>query len=113
VKSGFHSKLIYQITAHHTESEIMNKVMQFFNKVGHVEYTPDGRYVSERVYKIKDIIKEIIPHFDSYSLQSSKYIYYTLGCKSAQLIHNKLHLTDKGFNELLTYKAAFTKKLAA
>lgn len=30
--------------------------------------------------------------------------------KSAELIYNKLHLTDSGFNELLTYKASFSKK---
>jgi len=65
------------------------------------------------VYKTKDIIDEIIPHFDRYPLQSTKYIYYALWCKSAQLVYNKSHLIDSGFNELLTYKAAFTKKLGA
>lgn len=91
----------------------MKKIMQFFNGVCHVEYTADGRCVSYRVYKTKDVIKEIIPHFERYPLQSSKVIYYTLWCKSAQCIKNRLHLTDDGFNRLLTYKAAFTKKLAA
>lgn len=113
VKSGFHSKLIYQITAHHTESEIMSKIMQFFNNVGHIEYTSNGKYVSYRVYKIKDILNEIIPHFERYPLQSTKYIYYAIWNKSAYLIQNKLHLTESGFNELLTYKASFSKKLDA
>lgn len=111
MKLGFHTKLIYQITAHHTELEIMKKVMRFFNNVGHIEYTPDNKYVSYRVYKTKDNINEIIPHFDCYPLQSTKYVYYALWCKSALLLCNKLHLTDSGFKELLTYKAAFTKKL--
>ena len=113
VKLGFHTKLIYQITAHHTELEIMKKVKQFFNNVGHVEHTPDGKYVSYRVYKTKDIINEIMPHFDRYPLQSTKLVYYALWCKSAQLVSNKSHLTEKGFSVLLTYKAAFTKKLGA
>ena len=113
VKSGYSIKLVYQITAHYTELEIMNKIMQFFNGVSRVEYTADGRYVSYRVYKTKDIIKEIIPHLNRYPLQSIRDICYTLWCKSAQCINNKLHLTDDGLNRLLTYKAAFTKKRAA
>lgn len=87
--------------------------MQFFNNVGHIEHSSDGKYVSYRVYKTKDIVNEIIPHFDSYPLQSTKYISYFLWKKSAELMSKKIHLTEQGFKKLLTYKASFNKKLNA
>lgn len=75
VKLGFHTKLICPITAHHTELKIMKQIKQFFNNAGHIEYTFGGKYVSYRVYKTKEIMDEIIPHFSLYPLQSTKYIY--------------------------------------
>lgn len=106
-------KLVDQITAHSTEAINLKKIKKFFNNVGHIEYTSDGKYVSYRVYKIKDITNEIIPHFDCFPLQSTKYISYFLWKKSAELMYKKLHLTENGFNILLTYKASFNKKLNA
>ena len=113
VNLGFSVKLIYQITAHHTETETMRILKGYFNNIGHIEYSPDGKYVSYRVYKIEDILKEIFPHFNCYPLQSTKHIYYALWSKSAILMDQKLHLTESGFKLPLTYKAAFTKKLDA
>ena len=50
--------------------------------------------MSYRVYKLKDIIYVIIPHFELYHLQSSKYVYYYLWQKSAHLMAYGLHVTD-------------------
>lgn len=113
VARGYSAKLIYQITAHHSDHDIMHALKAFFNNVGHIEYTSDNKYVSYRVYTNKDIVQTILPHFESYPLHSEKYIYFVLWSKSAHLMFEKLHLTDRGFIELLTYKASFTKKLDA
>lgn len=78
IRIGFGIKLVYQITAHQTEVETMHSIKAFFNNVGNIEYTADRKYVSYRVYKLKDIINVIIPHFELYPLQSSKYVYYYL-----------------------------------
>lgn len=113
VPRGYSAKLIYQITAHHSDCDIMYALKAFFNNVGHIEYTSNGKYVSYRVYSNKNIVQTILPHFENYPLHSTKYIYFVLWSKSARLMHDKLHFTDKGFRELLTYKASFTKKLGA
>jgi len=85
-KLGYSIKLVYQITAHLSDTEIMHSLKAFFNNVGNIEFSQEGRYVSYRVYKTKDIVNEIRPHFESYSLQSSKFIYYILWFKFAILM---------------------------
>ena len=56
----------------------MHGLKAFFNNVGYIEYTAYGKYVSCRVYILKDIIYEIIPHLYQYPIQSTKFIYYYL-----------------------------------
>lgn len=63
IRIGFGIKLVYLITAHQTEAEIMHSLKAFFNNVGNIEYTANRKYVSYRVYKLRDIIHVIIPHF--------------------------------------------------
>lgn len=113
VNLGYSIKLIYQITAHSYEINTMYSIKSFFFNVGNIECSSNSRYVSYKVYKTTDIVNTIIPHFLAYPLQSIKLIYFTLLCKSSDLINKNLHLTKKGFRTILYYKASFTKKLEA
>lgn len=113
VNLGYSVKLIYQITAHYSEIDTMFSIKSFFNGVGNIEFSSNGKYVSYKVYKIADIINTIIPHFITYPLQSTKLVYFKLWCKSSEVIDKDLHLSKEGFRTILSYKASLTKKLDA
>ena len=49
---GYTVKLIYQITAHHSEEPLLRAIKLFFKGVGNIEFTADKQYVSYRVYKL-------------------------------------------------------------
>jgi len=111
--SGYTLMPVYQITVHYSDEALLHAIKVFFKGVGNIEYTADKRNVSYRVKKLSDIIKVIIPHFDKYPLQSTKFIPFYLFKAVVNLMDKKTHLTPQGFREVLTYKAALKKGLAA
>ena len=56
------------------------------------------------VTKINDIITYIIPFFDKYKIEGSKYKDYVNFKEAATLIKNKEHLTEKGLNKIIELK---------
>lgn len=48
----------------------------------------------------------IIPHFNSYPLQSAKSVDYLLWCECVKLINSKEHLNPSGLNKILSIKGA-------
>jgi hypothetical protein len=103
-KIGYTVRLLYQITVHSSDIEILYKLKAYFNNVGDIVTT--NYYVSYRVTKLSDIINVIIPHFNGYPLQSTKLVSYYLFCAVANIMSNNDHLTLKGYKEVLSYKAA-------
>jgi hypothetical protein len=110
---GFNLMPVYQITVHYSDEALLHSLKAFFKGVGNIEYVANKQYVSYRVKKLSDILKVIIPHFDKYPLQSTKFISFYLFKIVANLKDKKTHLTLEGYREVLTYKAALKKGLAA
>jgi hypothetical protein len=111
--TGYTLMSVYQITVHYTDESLLHAIKGFFKGVGNIEYTADKRYVSYRVKKLSDIIQVIIPHFEKYPLQSTKFIPFYLFKTVVNHMDKKTHLTLQGLREVLTYKAALKKGLAA
>jgi len=61
------------------------------------------------VTKINDIITYIIPFFDKYKIEGSKYKDYVNFKEAAILIKNKEHLTEKGLNKIIELKKYMNK----
>ena len=61
---------MFQIGLSIRDEEIINKIKYFFNDVGNVSYDVKNNKVYFTVNKIKDLNDYIIPHFESYPLQS-------------------------------------------
>jgi len=110
-KLGYTVKLHYQISVHHSDEAILHALKAFFKDAGYIVYSE--HYVAYRVEKLSDILNYIIPHFTAYPLQSTKFIPFYLFKVVANLIDKKAHLTLQGYREILTYKAALKKGLAA
>jgi hypothetical protein len=107
---GYTVRLVYQISLHPSDKEILYKLKSYFN-VGEIVYTE--HYVAYRITKISDILNVVIPHFSNYPLQSTKLISYYLFNAVAMAIKNKEHITLEGYKKILSYKAGLKKGLDA
>lgn len=57
------------------------------------------------VSKLSDITDKIIPFFEKYPILGVKGLDFKDFCKASELIKNKTHLTDSGFNQIKKNKS--------
>jgi hypothetical protein len=69
---------VFQIGLNIKDEMIIKKIKYYFNDAGNISYDIKNNKVYFRVNKIKDLNYNIIPHFESYPLQSDKFIDYKL-----------------------------------
>jgi hypothetical protein len=75
-----------------------------------VDYFKGGLITKSRstnvfyVSNLKDINKIIIPFFDKYPLQGTKFLDFLGWCEAAQIIQKKEHLTEPGLKNLYLLK---------
>jgi len=58
-KIGYTVRLIYQITVHPCDIDMLYKIQAYFDNVGKVEIYKD--YVSYRITRLSDILRVVIP----------------------------------------------------
>ena len=92
--------------------EIIKKIKYYFNDVGNVSYDVKNNKVYYTVTKIKDLNDYIIPHFESYTLQSDKFIDYKLWSEAVRIMIAKDHLTDEGFFRVISLKTALNRGIS-
>lgn len=83
--------MIFIFGVHSSDVDILHKLKSFFNNRG--ERLESRDYVVYRVTKLSDILDGIIPHFNTYPLQSTKLVSYNLFCAVAEIMRNNAHLT--------------------
>lgn len=64
------------------------------------------------INKIQDLNSFIIPHFESYPLQSEKKIDFNLWAKIVKIIISKEHLNRDGFLDILSLKTILNRGLS-
>lgn len=100
----------FEINLHIKDLDILLRIKDFFG-VGIVSSRPDKFTCVYRVTKNEDLslcdslcdLNIIIPHFINYPLISQKYSDFFLWTKVVDLIKNKEHLTDLGFEKVLIF----------
>lgn len=110
-KIGYTVRLVYQVSVHPSDIELLYKLKSYFNNVGDIVVTE--HYVAYRITKLSDILNIVIPHFSSYPLQSTKLISYYLFNAVAMIMKDNNHITLEGYKKVLSYKAALKKGLSA
>lgn len=96
---------VFKISLHKKDIELLNSIQAFFG-VGRVTGSDNADY---RVERISDLADYIIPHLDKYPLISKKKADYELFKRIVFIMRNKLHLTDKGLQEIVNLKASMNK----
>src|SRR5260221_11227772 len=111
-KTGFVVVLYFTIAQHLRHVKLMNSFVNFFN-CGKVKLSRGRSWVSLEVCKSGDIINQIRaahPFFNLYPIQGVKSADYADFCKVAELVKNKVHLTELGLEQIIKIKDGMNTK---
>ena len=102
---GYQVKISFSVSQHTRDEFLLSELITYLD-CGAIEKAsrkPNGLvYI---VYKYSKISDNIIPFFDKYPLQGTKFLDYKDFCKIADLIREKSHLTVEGLNEIRLIRA--------
>ena len=80
-------------------------IHKYFGGVGKIYTRKDGGTVDYNINSVKDIIKYVIPHFDTYPLVTKKKADYLLFREIVILMSKKEHLSNSGLVKIISLKA--------
>lgn len=96
---------VFTIGLHPKDLPLLEKIQKSFGGVGKIHIRKDGSGVHYIISSVKDLINQVIPHFDNYPLISKKKADYELFKEIVLLMKNKEHLTNKGLLKIMSLKA--------
>jgi hypothetical protein len=105
-KLGEAVKLVFQLTQHSRDEELMNKLVEYFG-CGSVHI--NDNILNYRVKKFSDLTDKIIPIFQKYPILGVKAQDYKDFCEVANIMKEKGHLTIEGLNQIKKIKAGMNK----
>ncbi len=106
--SGTKVWLRFSIAQDSRDILLLKNFIPFFN-CGYIAQYKNRKVCEFITTKINDIIMYIIPFFDQYKIEGSKYNDYIKFKEAAFLIKNKEHLTETGFNKIIELKNSMNK----
>jgi len=107
---GFVVEAYFSIALHKKDLKILQDIQSYFG-VGKIRNDVNNN-VKFRVESLKDIVNEIIPHFEKYSLITQKLADYLLFRDVVNMMINKEHLSKKGLNKIVSIKAVINHGLS-
>ena len=97
---------------HLKDIALLESLKSYF-KVGNVFVRKTADVASFEVYSIESILDKVIPHFDRYPLLTQKRADYELFKMVAEKMISKVHLTEKGLEEIIAIKASSPREARA
>jgi len=94
------------------DKAILLQLKSFFNEIGIVSLDTKNNKAYFTVQKIKDLNSIIIPHFESYPLQTDKKINFDLWAEIVKIMISKEHLKKEGFLNILSLKSNLNRGLS-
>ena len=108
-KLGFSAYLVFQITQHSRDVELMKNLVSFFN-CGRYVFRTNKNHCDFLVTTFSDVNDKIIPFFKKYKIIGVKERDFADFCKVSDIIKAKGHLTIKGLNEISELKEGMNRK---
>jgi hypothetical protein len=108
MKSGFQVKLLFKITQHSRDEQLMRSLEEYLN-CGNYQPSANRDAGDFVVTKFSDIDEKIIPFFKKYQILGVKASDFADFCKVAQLMKNKDHLNQEGLEEIRKIKAGMNR----
>lgn len=100
-KTFKHVQFTFQIGLHKDEIKVLEYIMNTL-KCGHISKSNDR--INFFVNDINSLLYVIIPIFNYFNLNSSKYHHFVLFKNSVSLTKDKSHLTEKGKLDIIRYR---------
>jgi NADH:ubiquinone oxidoreductase subunit K len=108
VISGGYAWLRFSVAQDVRDILLLENIVRHFN-CGYVNKYNNRKVCEFVVTKINDIILNIIPFFDKYPIQGSKYKNYMYFKQAAYIINSKTHLNKKGMDKIIELKNLMNK----
>lgn len=97
---------VLTIGLHIKDLPLLLLIKKYFKDAGNIHVSNNGKIAYYNVSSVKEIIKYIIPHFDSFPLVTQKQADYLLFKEIVSRMNNKEHLTESGLIKILSLKAS-------
>ena len=107
-KFGVSINLGFILTQHIRDLTLIQSLVGYLNCGGHSIAT-NSLSCEYHVYRTTDIINIILPFFQKYPLMGVKRLDFEDFVKAAQIIENKEHLTESGYQEIMALKEGMKK----
>ena len=98
-KLGFSAYLVFQVTQHSRDVELMRSFISFFD-CGRYAFHANKDYGNFLVTVFSDINNKIIPFFIKYKIGGVKERDFLDFCRASDIIKAKGHLTPEGLKEI-------------
>lgn len=102
-RTGFLVEAVFSIALHKKDLVVLQEIQSYFG-VGSIRNEAKDK-VKFRVESVKEIVNNIIPHFQKYPLITQKLADYLLFKDVVDMMINKEHLTKEGLNKIVSIKA--------
>jgi hypothetical protein len=106
-RTGLRVELVFKLTQHLRDEKLMKSLIEYLD-CGNV-YS-DKEAVIFKVAKLSDIADKIIPFFVKYPIKGVKAKDFADFCLVAELMKNKVHLTEEGLSKIRLIKAGMNSK---
>jgi LAGLIDADG endonuclease. len=97
---------------HKKDLDLLKSIKAYFGGVGIISENKSKNMCAFRVSSPKQILEQILPYFDKYSLVTKKYIDYLLFKNIVEIMLNKIHLTESGLQEIVNLRASLNLGLS-
>jgi hypothetical protein len=97
---------------HKKDLDLLKSIKAYFGGVGIISENKLKDMCAFRVSSPKQILEQILPHFDKYSLVTKKHIDYLLFKNIVEIMLNKKHLTENGLQEIVNLRASLNLGLS-
>ena len=104
-KFGWDIRPSFSVSQNHDRAEVLKMFEDYF-KCGTLRPDRSDKTVKYETRSISDLVNNVIPHFEKYPLLSGKSKDFKVFSEICRKLHNKEHLTETGFNEIVNAAVA-------
>lgn len=109
---GWQIEANFVINLHKRDVELLKHIQSFFGGVGRISKERNG-CIDFTISSLNQIITQVIPHFDKYSLITQKRADYLLFKQAVMIMQRGEHLTVSGLEAIINIRATLNKGLTS
>lgn len=107
--TGYQVRLEFILSQDSRDIDLLSFIIKTLN-CGNLKKDTRNTVTYLTISVFSDLIDNLLPFLDKYSLQSVKRLDYADFCKVAQLMESKAHITELGLTQILAIKAGMNTR---